>query len=392
MSGGTRCNVTHREVTERDFNGGSRPFVARVLRAFPPEATIAWFETLDVRLHLEETGKYFPVTDDAQTVLGALLDAPARAGVDLVAGARVVRLEREGDGEGFRLGIQHVHDSTAFAPVHAHGGASWPLPAVEPYEWIEADAVVMATGGLSFPRTGSDGTGYALLATLGHTIEPPVPALTPLTSDDPLCRVLQGVTCDVALAFRAGGAKPVAVRGSLLFAHFGYSGPAALDLSRHWLKAEGAGERHVSASLVPDGSAESLTASIVRAAARTPKRTVRRWCAELAPERLAHALCDEAGIAPDLTLAQLPRERRTALLHALLERPMPVSGTLGYEKAEATAGGVRLSEVNPSTLESRMVPGLFLCGEVLDVEGRLGGFNFQWAWSSGTVAGRSAGR
>jgi predicted Rossmann fold flavoprotein len=110
------------------------------------------------------------------------------------------------------------------------------------------------------------------------------------------------------------------------------------------------------------------------------------------PERLAHALCDQAGLASDQTLGQLPRERRSALLHALLERPMPVSGTLGYEKAEVTAGGVTLSEVNPSTLESRVVPGLFLCGEVLDVEGRLGGFNFQWAWSSGTVAGRSVRR
>jgi len=344
-----------------------------------------------VRLPLEEPGKYFPVTDDAQTVLDALLGAVARAGVQLVAGARVVRLER-GDAGGFRLGIQRVGDSAAFAPVHAHGGADWPLPAAEPNEWSDADAVVIATGGLSFPRTGSDGTGYALLAVLGHTIEPPVPALTPLASDDPLCRALRGVTCDVALTLKAGGAKPVVTRGSLLFAHFGYAGPAALDLSRYWLRAEEVGERRVSASFVPDAGAEELTATIVEAAGAAPKRTVRRWCAERVPERLAHALCDEAGLAADLTLGQLSREGRAALLRLLLERPMPVSGTLGYEKAEVTAGGVKLSEVNPSTLESRVVPGLYLCGEVLDVEGRLGGFNFQWAWSSGTVAGRAAGR
>jgi predicted Rossmann fold flavoprotein len=388
MSGGTRCNVTHREVTERDFHGGSRPFVARILRAFPAEAARTWLESLGVALKLEETGKVFPVSDDAQTVLDALLGAAERAGVEVVAGARVVRLER---GASIRLGIQRVADSTAFAEVRGHGERSWPLPALEPDEWIEADVVILAAGGLSFPRTGSDGTGHALLAALGHTIEPPVPALTPLTSDDPLCSALQGVTCDVELTLRTGAARPTRVRGSMLFTHFGYSGPAALDLSRHWLRAEGS-ERRVTASFLPGSTPESLAADVVRAAAESPRRSVRRWCAERLPERLAHALCDEARLAEDLPLGQLSREGRAALVHATLARPMPVTGTLGYEKAEVTAGGVRLSEVNPSTLESRIVPGLYLCGEVLDVDGRLGGFNFQWAWSSGTVAGRSAAR
>jgi predicted Rossmann fold flavoprotein len=183
----------------------------------------------------------------------------------------------------------------------------------------------------------------------------------------------------------------VLVRGSMLFTHFGYSGPAALDLSRHWLRAEGA-ERRVTSSFLPGSTPESLAADVLRAVAESPRRSVRRWCAERLPERLAHALCDEARLAEDLPLGQLSREGRAALVRATLERPMPVTGTLGYEKAEVTAGGVRLSEVNPSTLESRIVPGLHVCGEVLDVDGRLGGFNFQWAWSSGTVAGRSAAR
>src|SRR5262245_9634847 len=193
MSGGTRCNVTHREVSERDYHGGSAHFVARVLRAFPVERTLAWFDELGVELKLEETGKYFPVTDDANTVLEALLARARAVSVEIQAGARVVRLERmehgpssgddreratgEGMAEaptpppGYRLGIQTVKSAAAFDAGAARPGAvEWPLPPIEPDRWLEGDRVVIAAGGLSFPRTGSDGTGYALALSLGHTL------------------------------------------------------------------------------------------------------------------------------------------------------------------------------------------------------------------------------
>jgi predicted flavoprotein YhiN len=405
MSGGTRCNVTHREVSEGDFHGGSRAFVARVLRAFPVPKTLEWFESLGVGLKLEPTGKVFPVTDDAQTVLDALLGAAARAGVELRHGARVVRLERQVDadgrqagtgsgrgGRGFRLGIQRVRNSAAFdsGEVAGRGRAAWRVPSVEPDEWLAADAVVLATGGLSFPRTGSDGTGYALVTALGHTLEPPVPALTPLVAADPWCADAQGLTLEADLTLRVSGRKVATTHGSLLFAHFGYSGPAALDLSRHWHGAEGAGERRVEASFAPGETRETLMAAWLAAGRESPRRTVKRFLAERMPERLAELTCREARVEPGERLSQVDRERRAALIGLLVARSLPVTATLGYEKAEVTAGGVRLSEVDPTTLESRMAPGLYLCGEILDVEGRLGGFNFQWAWSSGTVAGRSA--
>ncbi len=413
MSGGTRCNVTHREVDERDFNGGSRRFVARVLRAFPAEAARSWIESLGVRLKLEPTGKYFPETDDARTVLGALLGAVERAGVEVMPGARVVRLQREGGAsirasagapdsvEGakvaarrlprWRLGIQSLSGSAAFsAAVAAHGRAHWLLPQVEPDRWIDADAVVVATGGLSFPRTGSDGTGYGLLTALGHTLVPPVPALTPLASKDPLVAVAQGITLDVELTLWVAGKREARIPGSFLFTHFGYTGPAALDLSRHWLRAEGRAERIVKVNVLPGETAESLLRKWRETAAGHPRLSVRRWLGERLPDRLVVALSAESAVDAGLALAQVDRARRGDLLERLTARVLPVTGTLGYEKAEVTAGGVMLSEVNPSTLESLRAPGLFLCGEVLDVEGRLGGFNFQWAWSSGTVAGRAA--
>ncbi|HTM57132.1 MAG TPA: NAD(P)/FAD-dependent oxidoreductase [Candidatus Udaeobacter sp.] len=389
MSGGTRCNVTHREVDARDYNGGSRPFVARILRAFTPAETIEWMQSLGVELKLEETGKYFPVTDDAETVLDGLLSAVGAAGVDVQYGARVVRLER--GSSSWRLGIQRVADSAAFgAGVSAVGETRWPLPQVEVAEWIEADAVILASGGLSFPRTGSDGTGYALAMSLGHTLVPPVPALTPLASSDSLCREAQGITLDAELTLWVDGRRDLSTRGSLLIAHFGFSGPVALDLSRHWLRADGK-ERRVRASFVPSMNAESFEALWLETGKTDPRLSVRRFLGRHVPDRVAVALLNEAGIDPAQSISQLRREHRARAISEITARDLGISGTLGYEKAEATAGGITLSEVDPSTLESRKAPGVFLCGEMLDVDGRLGGFNFQWAWSSGTVAGRSAG-
>ena len=390
MSGGTRCNVTHRVVTERDFHGGSPNVVRRVLRGFTPEQTLAWFQDeLGVELKLEETGKYFPVSDDAQTVLDALLVACEKAGVTLVKGARVVRLLREGGT--WRAGIQRVSGSAEFGEGVARAGElHWSLPGTEPSEWLEADAVVLASGGLSFPRTGSDGTGYALATSLGHTLVAPVPALTPLVAVDPLCGSAQGVTLDAGLALWVDGRVATRVRGSMLFAHFGVTGPAALDLSRHWHRAEGHARR-VTLSFVPELTRETLEHAWVAYASVHARRGVRTWLAEFLPERIADVLTMESG-AGGAAMSQIPKSRRAAMLTALTERDLGVTGTLGYEKAEVTAGGVPLAEVDASTLESRVAPGLWLCGEILDVEGRLGGFNFQWSWSSGTVAGRSAAR
>ena len=407
MSGGTRCNVTHREVEARDFGGGSRPFVARILRSFTPEQTLEWFESLGVELKLEETGKYFPLTDDAQTVLAALLRAVEHAGVNVRAGARVVRLEPavaagpgEASGPRWRLGIQTIESSGALgAEVSRVGETRWPLPAAPVSEWIEADTVVLATGGLSFPRTGSDGTGYALAAALGHRIVSTVPALTPLAASDSLCKAAQGVTLPVELSLWTQGRRAVVIRGSMLIAHFGYSGPAALDLSSHWLRAgESAPDgdvaprtaRRVTVRYTPGETEESLTQAWTRDAAAEPKLSLRRWLARRVPDSVALALAGEAGADPGKYLSQVAREARAAVIARLTERELPVTGTMGYERAEATAGGVALDEVDPSTLESRKAPGVYLCGEMLDVDGRLGGFNFQWSWSSGTVAGRAA--
>ena len=407
MSGGTRCNVTHRVVSERDFNGGSRPFVARVLRAFKVEQTLAWFAEMGVELKLEATGKYFPVSDDAQSVLDALMARVTSAGVTLEAGARVIRVEAaSGAGSAvatnavaksgpapFRIGVEAIADTMALGVtgVARAGQLEWLLAPRTPERWIDCDRVILATGGLSFPRTGSDGTGYALALALGHTLEPPIPALTPLAAEDPWCAELQGLTAEVTLRLLVSGKSEAEVRGSLLFAHFGSTGPAALDLSRHWLRAgENGGERRVVASFIPGAREETLLNAWIEMAPHEPRATVRSMLAGQLPDRLITIICREAEVDASKMLSQISRAGRVRLAQHIVSRPLPVSGVLGYEKAEVTAGGVKLAEVNPSTLESRVTPGLYLCGEVLDVEGRLGGFNFQWAWSSGSVAGRAS--
>jgi predicted Rossmann fold flavoprotein len=364
ISGGGRCNVTNRDVTERNFHtSGPIGFVRRVLRQFDDAQTRRFFEDLGVRLKLEETGKYFPVSDQAQTVLSALLDACSSAGARIVRGRKVRRISREG-----RTWAIHADDRV----------------------W-RGNAAILCSGGLSLPRTGSDGTGYALAESQGHRIVATSPALTPLRGGDGWGAGLRGITLPARLRLNVGGKRKAEYVGSFLFTHFGYSGPAPLNLSRHWLREETRpGDRRVSASFLPEWNSENLTSWYLERAAASPKRSIANLLDERLPARLAESLCDSAEIPADLPSGQVPKAARNRLLESILAFPLPVTGTLGYEKAEATAGGVALEEADANSMMSVLAPGLFFAGEIMDVDGWLGGYNFQWAWSSGTVAGRSA--
>ncbi len=365
MSGGTRCNVTHDFVSATDYYGGSRNVVARLLREFSHEDAARFFQDeLGVALKREETGKLFPESDDAQTVLDALVARAATLGVAILSGRKV----------------------TAIAPL-AGGGYALTTAAVE----LRAQRVILTTGGLSFPRTGSDGTGYALAQSLGHTVTTTTPALTPLVArGGGMHERLRGVTLDVALTVRVSGKKAWEGTGSFLFTHFGYSGPVVLDASRHVARAPG--PFAVSASFLPGVAVDALEAQLVGAGSRQPRLSALSFVRGRVPESLAWELVAYAAVPPDRALGQLRREERRALASALTEYELPVLEVMGYRKAEVTAGGVPLAEVDPRTMESRVAPGLYLAGEILDVDGRLGGYNFQFAWTTGYLAGRSAAR
>jgi len=365
VSGGTRCNVTNTVVTERDFSGGKPAVVRRILKAFPAAATRAFFQEIGVSLHEEPGGKLFPDSNRARDVLAALLNEAARVGASLYPDHRVTSVERDAD---------------AFL-VHTSHGVT------------RARSVVLATGGLSLPKTGSDGHGYALATRLGHTLVSTTPALVPLTLGSPSIHYdLSGVSHLVELTLWVNGAKAKTVTGSMLWTHTGISGPAALDISRHVMRAQADGAAtRLTANFWGGATFDDVDTDLQRAGRDAPKAAARTVLALCLPAALAAALLGAAGIEYDAVFSQLPREKRRALTHAIVEWPLPVTGTRGYNVAEVTAGGVALEEIDPGTMASRVCPGLWLVGEILDVDGRLGGFNFQWAWSTAYVAARSLG-
>jgi predicted Rossmann fold flavoprotein len=367
VSGGARCNVTNARVAETDFWGGKSTIVRRILRAFPVEETITFFEQIGVHLHEEADGKLFPNSNRARDVLAALLAETGRVGAALHPGRRVLDVLPERD----RFLVR-----TAQGDLHAR-------------------AVVLATGGRSLPKTGSDGAGLAIAERLGHTIVPTTPGLAPLVLSDKtdLHKALSGVAHDVELTIWNGRAAATRLTGAMLWTHFGVSGPVALNASRHWMRAQ-IEHRDISITVNfwPPRSFDEADADLSAMARNRAKSSIQTAVTATLPSSVATCLLHHLGIDARLPFSQLPRETRRALAHALVALPLPVVGTRGYNYAEVTAGGVALEEVDPSTMASRVCPGLYLVGEMLDVDGRIGGFNFQWAWATARVAARGLER
>lgn len=363
VSGGSRCNVTNARVDPTDFWRSGSPFVRQVLRALPVPETVAFFEEIGVTLKEEPLGKLFPTTNKSRTVLDALVREANRLAVEIHTSCRVEGLAREG--EGWRV-------FTSSGP------------------W-SAQRVVLATGGLSLPKTGSDGFGFTLARECGHHIVPPVPALEPLILGGDFHLPLSGIAHEAAIRISRPGEKAVDLTGSLLWTHFGISGPLALDASRFVRRARlDQTPAALTLSFIPNMNAEALDQHLITAARDRPSlhvatELVRSFALTqaIAARLAAHAM------GRDEPLSKVTREKRHALVRALSAFPLDVTDGRGYNFAEVTSGGVALDEVNPKTMESRLAQGLYFVGEILDVDGRIGGFNFQWAWSTAKIAGRA---
>jgi predicted Rossmann fold flavoprotein len=382
ISGGTRCNLSH--ATDRrgiagEF-GSAGPFLHSALSRLGPEEVVALFAAEGVATKVErDTGKVFPAGDRASDVVAALGRRLRRSGCALAFDEPLLRLERSPDA--FRLATAH--------------------------RTLTADRVILATGGKSHPRCGTTGDGYAWAESLGHSIVTPRPALVPLRTDAAWVRALQGITLpDVAVrvmpADAAGSApeggspqgKIAALaqrRGSLLFAHFGLSGPVALDVSR----AVSGHARPESLALVcdflPDLYADRLLAMFYEACATAGKRRATTILGGWLPARLAESLVARLGLPETRPAAELSKADRRRTVVAMKHCAIPLSGTLGFQKAEVTAGGVALGEVDSRSMQSKIVAGLHFAGELLDLDGPIGGYNFQAAFSTGWLAGESAG-
>lgn len=363
VSGGGRCNVTHHQVAPADFFG-NRNIIKNVLAAFSVEDTTRWLASLGVELKQEQTGKLFPITDRARTVLNALIDRCREQGVEILAGKRVTEVERCEGG---------------FIVHHTQG-------------LVRAKKIILATGGRSLPKSGSDGLGYELARRLGHHVTGTSPALVPLILDDQCFHQdLAGLSQVVELTTLVGRKMADRRRGSLLWTHFGISGPIVMDASRFWTLArhEGVG-LSLFGNFFPGFTQEQVITWFVELTARMPRRTLTKTLAQRVPERFAQVFCHYIHTDPAIPIAQCPKRERDRLLGSLTRFVFPVERDRGWNYAEVTAGGVPLEEINFRTMESKLVPDLYLVGEILDCDGRIGGFNFQWAWATGFLAGRAA--
>ena len=377
-SGGTRCNLTTTlgpdEAAELFGSRGAR-FLRRAFRALPPADVRRAFHELGVPTVEQELEKVFPASGRARDVRDALERRALAAGVRLVRDFPVLALERG-----------------------AAGG--WAVRGPEGAR-LEAAELVLAPGGRSYPRTGTTGDGYAWLAGLDLPLVEPVPALVPLRSPDPAVRALAGVSLQRASArlVDPGGATLGRRERPVLFTHAGLSGPAAMDLSepvaREEARAAAAGTAprpfRVLLDLAPALAREELRERLVALAAlRGGPRLAPRLAAELElPRRLVLAVLARAGLAAEARASELPRPARHALIEELKGFAVPVAGTLGFDQAEVTAGGLDLRALDPGTMRVRGVPGLLVCGELLDLAGPIGGLNFQAAFSTAELAARA---
>ncbi|MGO8750757.1 MAG: NAD(P)/FAD-dependent oxidoreductase [Thermoguttaceae bacterium] len=374
MSGGTRCNLTHatdKRGILQEFGPQGR-FLHSALSILGPQDVVEMFEAEGVATKVETTGKIFPASDKALDVLGALLRRLERSGCVLAREEPLERIDRSG--ARFLLATSRRD--------------------------LAAEKVILACGGKSHPGCGTSGDGYAWAAALGHAVIPPRPALVPLRTDAAWVSALKGITLpDVVvrvapsdLARSTGLSKRTVLaehRGSFLFTHFGLSGPAVLNVSRAVSGHPRPETLAAVCDLLPEIRPEAFDAQLAQQGATAGKRQLATILGDWIPQRLAESILNLLGLPGDRRVAELAKADRLRLVQSVKQLAIPLSGTLGFKKAEVTAGGVALDEIDSRTLQSKLVPNLHVAGELLDLDGPIGGYNFQAAFSTGWLAGES---
>jgi predicted Rossmann fold flavoprotein len=366
MSGGTRCNLTH--ATDKwgiiKAYGEQGNFLHSALAALSPSELVQMFEEEGVATKVEETGKVFPVSNKATDVLAALVRRFDRSGAELSLAEAVANCSHE---QGKFLVKTQARTLTC-------------------------ESLLITVGGKSYPGSGTTGDGYAWAAAMGHSIVPPRPALVPITTDAPWVKSLTGLTIPdvhVSVNEKSNPKSLASARGSFLFTHFGLSGPVILDVSRAVTAHSKPRELMLMCDFLPATKLPDLEAQLQQEATVEGKKQVVGLLSKHIPRRLAEELLVLCGLNPELRGAELPKKERARLVAAIKQSPIPVSGTRGFEKAEVTAGGIALREVDSRTMQSKLLPGLFFAGEVLDLDGPIGGYNFQAAFSTGVLAGKN---
>jgi len=363
-TGNGRCNYTNTNMDVAYYHGGNPQFAYSALAGFNTQDTIDFFEKLGIAHKVEEQGKVFPMSDQASSFLNVFLYELEKIGVNVICNAYIKDITKKG--ELFNMDLEN--------------GSSY-----------QGDRVIIATGGKAMPSTGSDGNGYRLAEKLGHTVTETFPALVQLKLEGEYFKQIQGVKF-VGTAEILDGNKSVAKdRGDILFANYGISGPPILQISRKAGELLQEGKRAIlKISIIDHIPKENLRKLLATRFDNDPHKTVEFSLVGLINKRLISVVLKEAGIRdikrPVENISDAERER---ILNILIDWRFEVQGTKSWTSAQVTAGGVATDEINPQTMESKIVKGLFFAGEVLDIDGQCGGYNLQWAWSSGYIAGQN---
>ncbi len=358
-TGNGRCNLTNTGAGPSNYHGEAPDFVRPALEAFPSEAALDFFRGLGLLAREEWGGRVYPLSNSANSVVDVLRQALDAAGVELIAGDRVRELRRAGSGYSVTT---ESGDKRSF------------------------DAVVVACGGLAGEKLGGGRDGYELLKALGHTRTALRPALVQITTEPMYPRSLKGIKADCALRVLSRGRLLASSCGELLFTETGVSGPAAFDVSRAVSEA-GDAKMELEIDFLRDYTSEEVLAHLQNRVKTAPELPASELLTGSVHNRLGRMLIKYADVEAVAPLSALSERELRTVAAACKRFKLPVRGTEGFANAQVTAGGIRTSEFDPRTLESRLCPRLFACGEVLDIDGDCGGYNLQWAWSSGVLAG-----
>ncbi len=360
-TGNGRCNLTNRQTNPTRYHGNNPDFVRPALEAYPPETVLDFFQTLGLYTVTEADGKVYPYSDQANSVVDVLRFGLDRPNIQLLAATEITSVKKCAGG--FRL--------------KAPDGQSW-----------ESEALIVACGGAAGSKLGGGLSGYQILRSLGHHCTKLFPALVQLKSDPELVQGLKGIRANAALRLMVNKALLAESWGEVQFTDYGISGPAVFEISRAAASAEGT-VLHL--DLLPGYGADELLSALCIRISRFPNLDAGDLLTGILHNRLGRMLVKACGISLSTPLTALNWKQLNdvvAICHAFV---LPIVGNLGMDGAQVTAGGIVTQEFDPNSLQSRMVPGLFACGEVLDVDGDCGGFNLQWAWASGLLAGSLKG-
>ena len=356
-TGNGRCNLSNIHASEAHYHGYDPSFVRHALRQFSPADTLAFFQQLGLLTVTEESGKVYPFSDQANSVVDILRFALAQRGVDLRCGCEVISIGKKARGYNVKTAEEAFY----------------------------CDKLILACGGSAGAKLGGTDWGYKLLSSMGHTVTPLRPSLVQIKTDASVTKSLKGVRADAGITLKRNGQLVAQNVGEVQFTDFGISGPAIFELSR---EVENKGDQLLLLDLMRPWSEDQLASLLLQKRADFPDLAADELLTGALHNRLGKVVLKISGTELPQTLAEITESQIRRIARTVKYFPMTVTGIMGLELAQVTAGGVLTSEFRPDTLESRLCPGLFATGEVLDIDGDCGGYNLQWAWSSGRLAGK----